>query len=82
MTLSYKARRRWALFVLVVALPLYIVVAVNVADWLRATLGELSILSELLLFVTLGILWILPLRPIFRGVGQSDPDAPQDGQDS
>ncbi len=76
MALSYKARKRWSLFVLVIALPLYMVVAVTFADWLRAALGGLPMLVELLLFIVLGILWILPLRPIFRGVGQPDPESP------
>ena len=30
MALSYKARRRWALIILLIGLPIYIVVAVNV----------------------------------------------------
>ena len=32
MALSYKARRRWALVILLVGLPLYVVAAVNVID--------------------------------------------------
>jgi hypothetical protein len=32
MALSYKARRRWALVILLVGLPLYVVAAVNVVD--------------------------------------------------
>ena len=32
MALSYKARRRWSLIILLIGLPLYIVVAVNVVD--------------------------------------------------
>lgn len=74
MALSYKARRRWSLVILLVALPLYIVVAVNLADWLRERNGGLGILTELLLFVGLGIAWIIPLKPVFKGVGQPDPD--------
>ena len=74
MALSYKARKRWSLVILLIALPLYIVVAVNLADWLRARNDGLSILTELLLFVGLGIVWIIPLKPVFKGVGQPDPD--------
>lgn len=74
MALSYKARRRWSLVILLIALPLYIVVAVNLADWLRERNGGLSILTELLLFVALGVAWIIPLKPVFKGVGQPDPD--------
>lgn len=75
MALSYKARRRWSLFVLLVALPLYIVVAVNLTDWLRANYDGFSILLELVVFIALGIVWVIPLKPVFKGVGQADPDA-------
>lgn len=74
MALSHKARRRWSLVVLLVALPLYIVVAVTLTDWLRARFDGLPMLVELVIFIGLGILWILPLKPVFRGVGQAAPD--------
>ena len=81
MALSYKARRRWSLVILLVALPLYIVVAVTFTDWLRARFDGLPVLVELFVFVGLGILWVVPLRPVFRGVGQPDPDAPHEPRD-
>ncbi|KHA52944.1 DUF2842 domain-containing protein [Sulfitobacter geojensis] len=71
MALSYKARRRWSLVVLLVAMPLYIVVAVNVV----ALFERPSLLVELLVYVVLGVVWVLPLKGIFKGVGQADPDA-------
>ncbi|MCX7559209.1 DUF2842 domain-containing protein [Sulfitobacter sp. F26204] len=74
MALSYKARRRWALVVLLVALPLYIVVAIN----LVALFERPSVLLELFIYLVLGVVWILPLKPIFMGVGQADPDAERD----
>ncbi|KRS16264.1 DUF2842 domain-containing protein [Roseovarius indicus] len=72
--LSYKARRRWSLIVLLVGLPLYIVVAVNFTDWLRARYDGLPVLVELLVFVGLGFLWMLPMKSVFIGVGKEDPD--------
>lgn len=77
MALSYKARKRLSLLVLLVALPAYIVVAVNVVS----LFDRPSILVELLIYVGLGILWTLPLKALFRGVGQPDPDAPRDGHE-
>ena len=71
MALSYKARKRWSLVILLVALPLYVVVAVNVVEMFERP----SILVELAIFVGLGILWVLPFKSIFKGVGQADPDA-------
>jgi hypothetical protein len=70
MALSYKARRRWALVILLVGLPLYVVAAVNVVDLFERP----SFLVELAVYVALGFLWALPFRFIFRGIGQADPD--------
>jgi len=77
MALSYKARRRWALVILLIGLPLYVVVAVNAIDLFERP----SFLVELTVYVVLGFLWALPFRFIFRGIGQADPDAEKtDGQ--
>lgn len=72
MALSYKARKRWSIFALVVALPLYIVVAVNVVEMFDRP----PFLVELLVYVVLGIVWTFPLKKLFLGVGKPDPDAP------
>ena len=72
MALAYKTRRRLSLVVLLLGLPLYIVAAVTVVSWLDRP----SILIELAIYVGLGFLWILPMRAVFLGVGQPDPDAP------
>jgi hypothetical protein len=77
MALSYKARRRWALFILLVGMPLYVVIAVNLVDLFERP----SIPVELAIYVGLGILWILPFRFVFRGIGQPDPDAPAEKGD-
>jgi hypothetical protein len=74
MALSYKARRRWSLVILLVGLPVYIGLA-----WFLLSLFERpSILLELGIYIALGILWALPFRAIFKGVGQADPDAGND----
>ncbi len=75
MALTYKTRRRLALLVLCVGLPAYIAVAVS----LVAMIERPSLLVELAIYVGLGILWIVPLRPLFLGIGQPDPNAkPED----
>lgn len=71
MALSYKARRRWSLVILLVGLPLYIVLAVT----LVGLFDRPPFLVELVIYVGLGFLWALPFRFVFRGVGQADPDA-------
>nr|WP_255697496.1 DUF2842 domain-containing protein [Sinirhodobacter sp. WL0062] len=73
--MSYKARRRLSILVLVVGLPLYIMVAVTLTGWLNERFGRLPIWGELLVYVGLGFLWMLPLKPVFTGVGREDPDA-------
>ncbi|REC55733.1 DUF2842 domain-containing protein [Rhodosalinus sediminis] len=72
MTLSYKSRRRWSLVILLVGLPLYIMAAVTVVGWFDRP----SILVEFLIYAALGVLWALPFKFVFKGVGQADPDAP------
>ncbi|NIZ10110.1 DUF2842 domain-containing protein [Pseudooceanicola sp. HF7] len=71
MALSYKARRRWSLFILVVGLPVYIVLAVNIL----ALMERPPILVELLVYIVLGVLWAVPFKMVFKGVGKADPDA-------
>jgi hypothetical protein len=71
MSLSYRARRRWSLVILLIGLPIYIVAAANVMTWIERP----SLWAELAVYVALGIVWALPFRAVFRGVGQPDPDA-------
>ncbi len=68
--LSYKARRRWSLIILLVGLPVYVVAVVTVVNWLDRP----PIWLELLVYIVLGILWALPFKFVFRGVGKEDPD--------
>lgn len=69
--LSYKARKRWSLVILLLGLPLYIMAAVTVVSWFNRP----SLLVEFIIYVALGIIWALPFKFIFRGVGVADPDA-------
>lgn len=75
MALSYKARRRWSLVILLLGMPLYVIVAVNVVDLFERP----SFVIELAVYVGLGFLWILPFRFVFRGIGQPDPET-EDGE--
>lgn len=71
MALSYKARRRLSLLILLVGLPLYIVVAVKIVS----LFDRPPLWLELVIYVGLGVVWVLPLKSVFKGVGQADPDA-------
>ena len=65
----WRWRRRVAMLILVLGLPAYIFVAVNIVAWM----GRPGILLELLVYIVLGVIWVLPLRRLFLGVGRADP---------
>ena len=71
MSLSWRVRRRWALVALLVGLPIYIVAAIAIVT----RFDRPPVLVELAVFVALGVLWALPLRFLFLGIGRPDPDA-------
>jgi len=66
--MSYKLKRRLSLFILIVGLPLYVIFIVN----LISSFDRPNFLVELLIYLLSGIVWALPLRLIFRGVGQAE----------
>ncbi len=77
MALTYKARRRWSLVILLSGMPLYIVAAVSLMN----AIDRPSIWAEFAIYLVLGILWALPFRFVFRGVAQPDPAAAQTAAD-
>ncbi|PVA11964.1 DUF2842 domain-containing protein [Pelagivirga sediminicola] len=77
MPLSYTARRRWSLVILLIGLPAYVVAAVS----LIAVLPALPGWATLLVYVFVGFAWMLPLKFVFLGIGQADPDAPRTQDD-
>lgn len=75
MALSYKARRRLSLVFLVLGLPAYIALA----WWIMSLFERPSLWVELAIYTVLGVIWAFPLKAVFKGVGQADPDArPED----
>jgi membrane protein implicated in regulation of membrane protease activity len=70
--LPYKTRRRWALVLLLIGLPAYVVLVVN----LMAALPRLPFWIEVLAYLMVGTIWIFPLKRVFLGLGQPDPDRP------
>lgn len=72
--LSYRARRIWALVILLVGMPVYIVLAVTVLN----LLDRPPLWLELLVYIALGVAWVLPFKFVFKGVGKEDPDALHD----
>ena len=64
--LSIKLKKRLSLLILLVGLPVYIILSITVLN----LLDRPSIIVELGIYVILGILWALPFKYIFRGVGK------------
>ncbi|MBW7055884.1 DUF2842 domain-containing protein [Paracoccus bogoriensis] len=70
--MELKTRKRLSLLVLVVLMPLYVVAAVTMMNWLDTRFGRQPILIEVLVYLALGVLWALPFRRVFRGVGKGE----------
>jgi uncharacterized protein (DUF983 family) len=71
MALSYKARKRLAIVILLVGLPVYVVLATTLVGWIDRP----SMWVELAIYVGLGVAWALPLKRVFLGIAQPDPAA-------
>jgi predicted membrane channel-forming protein YqfA (hemolysin III family) len=74
MALSYKARKRWAFFILLVGLPLYVVLVVGLMGLYYDAFEQPPIVVEFILYIILGIAWVFPFRALFRGTAKPDPD--------
>lgn len=71
MALSYKARKRLSLLILLIGMPVYVVLAVTIMN----KLPRLPLWAEVPVYLLLGVAWILPFKAVFKGVGQPDPEA-------
>ena len=69
MKITYKIRRLLSLVILLLGLPLYAVMVVTGMNFLK----NLPLLVELFLYVFFGVVWVFPLKALFRGIGQSEP---------
>ncbi|NPD13752.1 DUF2842 domain-containing protein [Xinfangfangia sp. D13-10-4-6] len=83
MALSYQGRKKLALLILLIGLPLYCfvtLVLIGLANdtWWPEAGQRMPLLLEAVIFIGLGLAWALPLRKVFLGLGQPDPDAPRD----
>lgn len=80
MALSHKAKKRWSFLILLVGIPLYVVLIVGTMGLIYDNFGQPPFLVELVIYVGLGLVWAIPLKFVFQGVGQADPNGPP-GQD-
>ena len=63
---SYRVKRLFALLVLLLWLPLYILLVLNVL----ALFERPSFLIELSVYVVAGVFWAWPFKALFKGIGQ------------
>ena len=63
---SYRLKKFLAILVLLLWLPFYIVMVLNIL----ALFERPSLVVELLVYVIAGVLWALPFKALFKGVGQ------------
>mgnify|MGYP001300669416 CR=1 FL=1 len=63
---SYKLKRLIVLLVLLLWLPLYIILVLN----LIALFERPNFLIELLVYVVTGVFWAWPFKALFKGIGQ------------
>ena len=69
--MTYRRRKLLAILVLVLGLPGYIAVA-----WVAVSaLDRPPFLLEVAVYVGLGVIWALPFRRLFLGLGRPDPEA-------
>ena len=74
--MNYKARKRLAIFILVVGLPICMIFAAGIMSGMMNNQIRLPVAVEFLAYIALGIGWVFPLKWVFMGIGQPDPDAP------
>lgn len=72
--MTYKARKRLSILVLVVGLPIYIIIAATIMSSMMTQEVRFPLVVEFVIYVALGIGWAFPLKWVFKGIGQPDPD--------
>ena len=68
--LTYRKKKILSLIILLIWLPAYIIIILNVINFLDRP----HILVELLIYVVAGIVWALPFKFIFKGIGKNEKD--------
>ena len=64
--LSIKLKKKLSLIILLAGLPVYIILSITVLNFFDRP----PIILELVIYLILGILWALPFKYIFKGIGK------------
>ena len=62
----YKLKRVFVLIVLLLWLPLYIVLVLNLLSYFERP----NLIIELVVYVVAGVFWAWPFKTLFKGIGQ------------
>ena len=65
---SYRLKRLFALLVLLLWLPLYIVLVLNLLTFFERP----NLFIELLIYIIVGVFWAWPFKSLFKGIGQAN----------
>ena len=65
---SYKLKRVFVLIVLLLWLPFYIVLVLNILAYFERP----NLIIELLVYVVAGVFWAWPFKTLFKGIGQAN----------
>ncbi len=68
--MTLQQRKRWALVLLLVWLPVYLVGAWWLLNLIDDRWGRLPIWAELPLYIVLAFAWAIPFRKVFHGTGR------------
>ena len=63
---SYRLKRLFALLVLLLWLPLYIVLVLNLLTFFERP----NLFIELLIYIIVGVFWAWPFKSLFKGIGK------------
>ncbi|MDD2869377.1 DUF2842 domain-containing protein [Neomegalonema sp.] len=66
--------RRWRIFAGSILMMVYIAAYSLIAALVVGAWDRPSLWAELALYVCLGLVWILPLKPLFKWMGRGAPD--------
>ncbi len=62
--INKNLRKKIAYLILFIFLPIYIIIAVSIINYI----GRLNIWVEFITYVLLGVLWIFPFKFVFKGL--------------
>ncbi|MDO5643500.1 MAG: DUF2842 domain-containing protein [Paracoccus sp. (in: a-proteobacteria)] len=70
--MDLKNRKRLSLLILLLGLPGYIVACWWLLAFIDDRWGRMPLWAEAVVIITLGVIWVLPFKRIFKGIGKGE----------